>query len=173
MAAPLLTAAQYAALAQSIQLPTQAFVDGAFRPALSGKTFETTNPATGQTLAQIAACGPEDVDVAVAAAKAAYEDGRWSRLSPGERKHILLRFADLLEQNAHELAVMETLDSGKPIRECQNTDVPEAIHTIRWHAELIDKIYDHTAPVGTNALAWWCASRLAWWGWCYRGTFRS
>ena len=153
MAAPLLTAAQYAALAQSIKLPTQAFVDGTFRPALSGKTFETTNPATGQTLAQIAACGPEDVDVAVAAAKAAYEDGRWSRLSPGERKHILLRFADLLEQNAHELAVMETLDSGKPIRECQNTDVPEAIHTIRWHAELIDKIYDHTAPVGTNALA--------------------
>lgn len=153
MAAPLLTAAQYAALAQSIKLPTQAFVDGTFRPALSGKTFETTNPATGQTLAQIAACGPEDVDVAVAAAKAAYEDGRWSRLSPGERKHTLLRFADLLEQNAHELAVMETLDSGKPIRECQNTDVPEAIHTIRWHAELIDKIYDHTAPVGTNALA--------------------
>ncbi len=153
MAAELLTAAQYAALAQSIQLPTQAFVDGAFRPALSGKTFETTNPATGQSLAQIAACGPEDVDVAVAAAKAAYEDGRWSRLSPGERKHILLRFADLLEQNAHELAVMETLDSGKPIRECQNTDVPEAIHTIRWHAELIDKLYDHTAPVGSNALA--------------------
>lgn len=153
MAAELLTAAQYAALAESIQLPTQAFVDGTFRPALSGQTFETTNPATGQVLAQIAACGPEDVDVAVAAAKAAYEDGRWSRLSPNERKHILLRFADLLERNAHELAVMETLDSGKPIRECQNTDVPEAIHTIRWHAELIDKIYDHTAPVGANALA--------------------
>lgn len=153
MAAELLTAARYAALAQSIQLPTQTFVDGAFRPALSGKTFETTNPATGQVLAQIAACGPEDVDVTVAAAKAAYEDGRWSRLSPNERKHILLRFADLLEQNAHELAVMETLDSGKPIRECQNTDVPEAIHTIRWHAELIDKLYDHTAPVGSNALA--------------------
>ena len=153
MAAPLLTAAQYAALAESIPLPTQAFVDGAFRPALSGKTFETTNPATGQVLTQIAACGPEDVDMAVAAAKAAFEDGRWSRLSPNERKHILLRFAELLEQNAHELAVMETLDSGKPIRECQNTDVPEAIHTIRWHAELIDKIYDHTAPVGTNALA--------------------
>jgi gamma-glutamyl-gamma-aminobutyraldehyde dehydrogenase len=153
MAAELLTAAQYAALAESITLPTQAFVDGAFRPAQSGKTFETTNPATGQVLTQIAACGPEDVDAAVAAAKVAYEDGRWSRLSPNERKHILLRFADLLEQHAHELAVMETLDSGKPIRECQNTDVPEAIHTIRWHAELIDKIYDHTAPVGSNTLA--------------------
>lgn len=153
MAAELLSAAQYAAMADSIALPTQAFVDGGFRPALSGLTFDTTNPATGKLLASIAACGTEDVDVAVANAKAAFEDGRWSRLSPTERKHVLLRFADLLEQHAHELAVMETLDSGKPIRECQNTDIPEAIHTIRWHAELIDKIYDHTAPVGSNALA--------------------
>ncbi len=153
MSAALLTAAQYADLAGTIALPTQAFVDGGFRPALSGRTFETTNPATGKVLAHIAACGPDDVDDAVARARAAYEDGRWSGLVPAARKHALLRFADLLEQHAHELAVMESLDSGKPIRECQNTDVPEAIHTIRWHAELIDKIYDHTAPVGTGALA--------------------
>ena len=153
MAAELLSAAQYAALADSIVLPTQAFVDGGFRPALSGLTFETSNPATGKLLASIAACGTEDVDVAVANAKAAFEDGRWSWLSPTERKHVLLRFADLLERHAHELAVMESLGSGKPIRECQNTDIPEAIHTVRWHAELIDKIYDHTAPVGSNALA--------------------
>ncbi|KGF80940.1 aldehyde dehydrogenase [Massilia sp. JS1662] len=151
--AALLSALDYAALAETIVLPTQAFVDGAFRPALSGKTFETTNPATGKVLAHIAACGPEDVDVAVACAKAAFDDGRWSRQSPAARKHTLLRFADLLEAHAHELAVMESLDSGKPIRECQNTDVPEAIHTIRWHAELVDKIYDHTAPVGEGALA--------------------
>ena len=117
MAAGLLTAAQYAALAESIALPTQAFVDGAFRPALSGKTFETTNPATDQVLARICACDARDVDAAVAAAKAAFEDGRWSRLAPAERKHTLLRFAGLLEQHAHELAVMESLDSGKPIRE--------------------------------------------------------
>lgn len=153
MAAELLGAADYAALAERIALPTQAFIDGAFVPALSGNTFETSNPANGKLLARIASCGPEDVDVAVAAAKAAFADGRWSALAPNARKHILLRFADLLEQHAHELAVMETLDSGKPIRECQNTDVPEAIHTIRWHAELIDKIYDHTAPVGASALA--------------------
>ncbi|WP_322404668.1 aldehyde dehydrogenase [Massilia luteola] len=151
--AALLSALDYAALAETIVLPTQAFVDGAFRPALSGKTFETTNPATGKVLAHIAACGPEDVDAAVACAKAAFDDGRWSGQSPAARKHTLLRFADLLEAHAHELAVMESLDSGKPVRECQNTDVPEAIHTIRWHAELIDKIYDHTAPVGEGALA--------------------
>jgi gamma-glutamyl-gamma-aminobutyraldehyde dehydrogenase len=153
MSAELLTAAQYAALAETLVLPTQAFVDGAFRPALSGASFETTNPATGRPLAHIAACARADVDAAVACAKAAFEDGRWSRLAPAERKQTLLRFAGLLEQHAHELAVMESLDSGKPIRECQNTDLHEAIHTIRWHAELIDKVYDHTAPVGANALA--------------------
>jgi gamma-glutamyl-gamma-aminobutyraldehyde dehydrogenase len=93
------------------------------------------------------------VDLAVAKAKAAFEDGRWHRLSPNERKHVLLKFADLLEKNTVELAVMESLDSGKPVSECQLTDVPEMIHTIRWHAELIDKIYDNTAPVGSDTLS--------------------
>lgn len=149
----LLTVSEYTAIAGKIQLPTKAFIDGAFRPSSSGKTFETSNPATGQVLAEITACNASDVDFAVAKAKAAFDDGRWQRRSPAERKTTLLRFADLLERHALELAVMESLDSGKPIRECQLTDIPEAIHTIRWHAELIDKIYDSTAPVGSNALA--------------------
>ncbi|MDO5639980.1 MAG: aldehyde dehydrogenase [Neisseria sp.] len=149
----LLSAAEYAALAARITLPTQAFIDGAFRPAQSGQTFTSTNPATGAALADIAACNADDVDFAVARAKAAFEDGRWSRLAPSERKAVLLRLADLIEANAHELAVMESLDSGKPVRECQLTDIPETLHTLRWHAELIDKIYDHTAPVGHDALA--------------------
>lgn len=148
----LLTASEYAAIAEQIALPSQAFIDGVFVPSVSGKTFQTTNPATGQVLAEITACDARDVDFAVVKAKAAFEDGRWHRRSPAERKTTLLRFADLLEQHSHELAVMESLDSGKPIRECQNTDVPETIHTIRWHAELIDKIYDSTAPVGSEAL---------------------
>lgn len=151
--AQLLTAAEYAAIADKITLPTRAFIDGGFVRAVSGKTFHTTNPATGQVLTEIAACDARDVDIAVARAKAAFEDGRWHRQSPGQRKAVLLKFADLLEAHAHELAVMESLDSGKPIRECQNTDVPETIHTIRWHAELIDKIYDSTAPVGPAALS--------------------
>lgn len=148
----LLTASEYAAIAGKITLPSQAFIDGAFTPSVSGETFPTTNPATGEVLTEISACDARDVDIAVANARAAFDDGRWSRRSPAERKATLLRFADLLEKHAHELAVMESLDSGKPVRECQNTDVPETIHTIRWHAELIDKIYDSTAPVGTNAL---------------------
>ncbi|RFB79748.1 aldehyde dehydrogenase [Methylovirgula sp. 4M-Z18] len=148
----LLTAAEYAAIARSMSYPSNAFIDGAFRPAASGKTFKTTNPATGEVLTEVAACGPADVDYAVSKAKEAFEDGRWHLRSPGERKEVLLKFAKLLERNRHELAVLESLDSGKPVRECQTVDVPDTIHTIRWHAELIDKIYDNTAPVGSNAL---------------------
>ncbi len=88
----------------------------------------------------------------MAKAKEAFDDGRWHLRSPGERKAVLLKFAKLLERNRHELAVLESLDSGKPVRECQTVDVADTIHTIRWHAELIDKIYDSTAPVGSNAL---------------------
>ncbi|WP_321858265.1 aldehyde dehydrogenase [Paraburkholderia tropica] len=151
--ADLLSAQEYAALAARLTLPTEAFIDGAFQPSVSGATFATTNPATNEVLAHIAACNAADVDRAVASARAAYRDGRWRKLPLSQRKSILLKFADLLEANAHELATMESLDSGKPIRECQNTDVPETIHTIRWHAELIDKIYDSTAPVGSGALS--------------------
>jgi gamma-glutamyl-gamma-aminobutyraldehyde dehydrogenase len=150
--ADLLTKEQYAAIAAKLQFPTQAFINGEFRDALSGNTFITTNPATGEQLAEIAACDTRDVDVAVAAAKEAFEDGRWHKLSPGARKQVLLRFAQLLEDNAHELAVLESLDSGKPVSECQNVDVPDTIHTLRWHAELIDKVYDSTAPTGHGAV---------------------
>ncbi|MFS8054930.1 aldehyde dehydrogenase [Rhizobium sp. BR 317] len=148
-----LTATEYKALAAGLQFPTNAFIDGAFRPANSGKTFKTTNPATGEALAEIAACDGSDVDYAVAKAKQAFDDGRWRQLTPGDRKTILLKLAKLLEENRHELAVMESIDSGKPVRECQTVDVPDTIHTIRWHAELIDKLYDNTNSVGPNALA--------------------
>lgn len=147
-----LTAADYAAIAETISYPSNAFVNGAFRPAASGRTFETVNPATRKVLTEIAACGAEDVDYAVAKAMEAFEDGRWRRQSPGERKAVLLKFAKLIERNRHELAVLESLDSGKPVGECQSVDIPDTIHTIRWHAELIDKIYDNTAPVGPDTL---------------------
>lgn len=147
-----LTAAEYRAIAADIQFPTNAFIDGAFRPARSGKTFKSSNPATGETLAIVAACDSTDVDYAVLKAREAFDDGRWRLRSPSERKGVLLQLAKLIERNRHELAVMESLDSGKPIRECQTVDVPDTIHTLRWHAELVDKLYDNTAPVGSNAL---------------------
>ncbi|BAP44881.1 aldehyde dehydrogenase [Pseudomonas sp. StFLB209] len=150
--AELLSKDQYKALAAELKFPTQAFINGEFRDALSGNTFATTNPATGELLANIAAGNSDDVDLAVKAAKESFADGRWSKLAPAARKHILLDFAQLLEDHAHELAVLESLDSGKPVSECQNVDVPETIHTLRWHAELIDKIYDFSAPTGAGAV---------------------
>ena len=94
----LLTRDEYKAIAATLTLPTQAFIDGSFRPAISGKTFTTTNPATGEVLAQIAACGPEDVDFAVAKARDAFEDGRWSRLHPKERKEVLIKLSKLIKR---------------------------------------------------------------------------
>lgn len=147
------TKEEYAAIAKSLVLPREAFIDGVFRPALSGKTFPTINPATGAVLAEVAACGSADVDLAVESAKAAFEDGRWSKLHPSERKTVLLKFAQLVEDHQQELAVMESLDSGKPVGECATVDVPETVRTLRWHAEIIDKIYDTAAPAGVNTLA--------------------
>lgn len=149
----LLTHAGYAAIAKDMSFPCEAFIDGAFRPALSGGVFASVNPATGKVLVELAACGSADVDSAVKAAKTAFDDGRWSKLHPSERKATLLKLAQLLEDHQQELAVMESLDSGKPVCECATVDIPETIRTIRWHAELIDKLYDTTAPAGTNILA--------------------
>lgn len=147
----LLTAGEYKAIAQSMMFGGNAFIDGIARPAISGKTFQSVNPATGQELARIAACGQTDVDFAVQKAREAFEDGRWRHRAPADRKETLIEFAKLIHRNRHELAVLESLDSGKPVAECQTIDVHETANTIRWHAELIDKVYDNTAPVGQNA----------------------
>lgn len=149
----LLTQEEYEAIANNIVMSSNAFIDGAFRPAKSGKTFTTTNPATGVKLAEIAACGPEDVDFAVSKAREAFEDGRWSQIHPTERKHVLIKFVKLLKRNSRELAVLESLDSGKTIFDCETVDVPETIHCIEWHAELIDKIYDQVAPSSADHIA--------------------
>jgi gamma-glutamyl-gamma-aminobutyraldehyde dehydrogenase len=149
----LLTTEEYKAIAAGLTFPTQAFIDGAFRPAKSGATFDTIDPATGKVLAKVAACGAGDVDFAVEKARDAFEDGRWSRLHPGERKEVLIRLAKLMQRNARELAVMESLDSGKTIYDCETVDVPETIHVIKWHAELIDKIYDSVSPASDNHIA--------------------
>jgi gamma-glutamyl-gamma-aminobutyraldehyde dehydrogenase len=149
----LLTTDEYKAIAAGLTFPTQAFIDGSFRPAISGKTFDTLNPATGAVLAKVAACGAEDVDFAVGKARDAFEDGRWSRLHPKARKEVLIKLAKLIERNARELAVMESLDSGKTIYDCELVDVPETVNCLTWHAELIDKIYDQVAPASDNHIA--------------------
>ncbi len=148
----LLTREEYAALAGSIDFPRSAFIDGKFVPG-RGESLVTVNPATGKTITTIAGCNGADVDLAVSKAREAFDQGRWARLHPSERKDVLIRLCKLITRNRRELAVMESLDSGKPILDCETIDIPEAINTIKWHAETIDKIYDQTAPAGEDAVA--------------------
>ena len=148
----LLTRAEYQAIADDLDFPRTAFIDGKYK-AGKGAKLKTVNPATGKTICEIAACNAKDVDFAVKKAREAFEQGHWSKLHPSERKDILIRLCKLITRNRRELAVMESLDSGKPIRDCELIDIPETIHTIKWHAEAADKIYDQTAPAGDDAVA--------------------
>ncbi len=138
--------------AAKLKFRTLAFIGGQFVPAQSGKTFVTENPATGQPLAQIAECDAPDVDRAVQAARRVFENGAWSRMKPAERKRILLKFADSVEASAGELALLDCLEAGKPIADCVNIDLPDTVHCLRWHAELIDKLYDRVSPTGPENL---------------------
>ena len=149
----LLTHEEYKAIADGLTLASTAFVDGGFRKAASGGTFDSIDPATGKLLAKVAACDAADVDFAVGKAREAFDDGRWRCLHPAERKEVLIKLAKLIRRNRHELAVLESLDSGKPVRDCATIDIPETINTLIWHAEAIDKLYDQTAPVGEDAVA--------------------
>jgi gamma-glutamyl-gamma-aminobutyraldehyde dehydrogenase len=135
-----------AAAAAKLQFRTQAFIDGRSCPAAGGKTFASVNPANGKTIAEVASCDAQDVDRAVKAARRAFEGGGWSRLKPADRKKTLLAFTDLVERNADEIAILDALNAGKPIVDCVNIDLPDTVHCLRWHAELIDKLYERTAP---------------------------
>lgn len=148
----LLTHAEYRAIADDLDFPRTAFIDGKYK-AGKGAKLKTVNPATGKTICEIAACNAKDVDFAVKKAREAFDQGHWSKLHPSERKDVLIRLCKLITRNRRALAVMESLDSGKPIRDCELIDIPETIHTIKWHAEAADKIYDQTAPVGDDAVA--------------------
>jgi gamma-glutamyl-gamma-aminobutyraldehyde dehydrogenase len=140
------------AVAARSRFRTQAFIDGAFRDASSGETFPTENPATGEVIAEVAAGDAADIDAAVRAARRAFDDGRWSRLAPADRKKALLRFADLLEAKTDELATLDALEAGKPITDTREVDLPETVKTFRWYAEAIDKVFDAVAPTGPDAL---------------------
>ncbi|SVC73249.1 uncharacterized protein METZ01_LOCUS326103, partial [marine metagenome] len=149
----LLTHEEYQAIGKSLDFPTNAFINGQFQASKSGNTFETINPATGQVIAKIAACNADDVDHAVMKARESFDQGHWSKLHPSERKEALIKLSKLIKRNIQELAVMESIDSGKPIRDCATIDLPETIDCLLWHAEAVDKIYDQTAPAGEDALA--------------------
>jgi len=151
--AAIATVDDWTARAADVDVPRQAFVDGAYVDALSGATFECRSPIDGRLLAEVAACGAEDVDRAAAGARAAFEAGRWATAAPRERKRVLLRLAELIREHADELGLLETLDMGKPIREARNTDVRLAAECIQYYAEAVDKVYDEIAPTGRDAVA--------------------
>ena len=147
-----LTQADIAALAGTVERPMQAFIGGKYVDSVTGETFESVNPADRSVIASIASCGAIDVDIAVSAARAAFDTGVWSQSHPSIRKAVLKRLAELMDRDRVELAVLESLESGKPIRDCLNIDVPETARCIEWFAEGIDKIYDQSSPSGGQAL---------------------
>ncbi|ACB34004.1 Aldehyde Dehydrogenase [Leptothrix cholodnii SP-6] len=141
------------ARALALRIDGRAVIDGERRDALAGETFACHSPIDGRRLAAVARCREADVDRAVASARAAFDDGRWARKAPAERKKILQRFGEKILAAREELALLETLDMGKPIRYSLAVDVPSTARTITWYAEAIDKVYDEIAPTGRHALA--------------------
>ncbi|KIC36567.1 aldehyde dehydrogenase [Leisingera sp. ANG-M7] len=139
--------------AAALSFRSQAFIDGKFIDAASGRTFASVNPATGEVLAQVAECDEEDVNSAVAAGRRAFEDGRWSRIAPGARKAVMLKLADLIRENLEEMALLDSLDMGKLVTDAATIDAPGSAHFFQWYAEAIDKVYDEVAPTGPGDLA--------------------
>jgi len=147
------TVTDWQSLAGQLQIEGRAFINGRYVDALAGATRPTVNPANGQEIAEVALCGVEDAELAVAGARKAFESGCWSRMAPMDRKMVLVRWAELIEKHADELALLETLDVGKPISDTVNVDVPSAVRTIRWSGEAIDKVYDEIPPTPPDTLA--------------------
>jgi gamma-glutamyl-gamma-aminobutyraldehyde dehydrogenase len=145
-----LTYADWQALAKRQSFEGRAFINGEYTHARDGRTFASVNPATRAELTQIAECGAADVDTAVAAARRAFDDGRWSNLAPVERKAILLKFAELIRANANELALLESLDTGKPVADALSVDVGGAAYCVQWYAEAIDKVGGEVPPLAPN-----------------------
>jgi gamma-glutamyl-gamma-aminobutyraldehyde dehydrogenase len=141
-------------LDQSCGLPAALFIDGESVVATSGATFVNVNPATGISLGAVAAASADDVDRAVGAARRAFDDQRWRGLAAKQKKAVLHRLADLLEARADELAMLECLDTGKPISEARSVDIPLAIGTARYFAEALDKIYGEVGPSSPGRLSY-------------------
>jgi gamma-glutamyl-gamma-aminobutyraldehyde dehydrogenase len=141
------------ARATTAAIDGRAFIHGERSGARDGQSFEKRSPIDGRMLGPIVRGQAADIDAAVAAARAAFEDGRWSKRAPAQRKRVLLAWAEKIMAAKEELALLETLDMGKPIQYSLGVDVPSTARTIAWYAEAVDKIYDEIAPTGHNALA--------------------
>ncbi|MFL9991004.1 aldehyde dehydrogenase [Paraburkholderia sediminicola] len=130
----------------------RAFINGELSHAHDGATFACTSPIDGRALTQVARCGEEDVNHAVRAARRCFESGAWRSMEPRARKNVLLRWAELVRQHADEIALLETLDTGKPIADTTSVDIPSAAYCISWFAEAIDKVGGEVVPTSTHLL---------------------
>jgi aldehyde dehydrogenase (NAD+) len=126
------------------------FIGGKWQDSRSGKTFPTVNPATGETICQVAEGDKADIDLAVTAARKAFEDGPWPKMNASNRGRLLNKLADLIEENKEELAALESLDNGKPYRDALAADLPLTIKCYRYYAGWADKIHGKTIPVEGN-----------------------
>ncbi|RQP22175.1 aldehyde dehydrogenase [Piscinibacter terrae] len=141
------------ARAADLRIDGRAFIAGQRVAAKSGETFDCISPLDGRVLGPVARGRAEDIDAAVACARAAFDDGRWAHKPPAQRKKILQRFAEKILAAKEELALLETLDMGKPVQYSLNVDVAAAARTIAWYGEAIDKVYDEIAPTARSGLA--------------------
>src|SRR3954468_19888533 len=132
------------------ELQTKLLIDGKWRDSLSGKTFDTVNPATEEVIARVAEGDAADIDLAVKAARKAFDSGPWRKMDARDRGRLINRLADLIEDNIDEMAELETLDNGKPISEARNGDLPMVVDTFRYYAGWCDKIHGQTIPVRGN-----------------------
>ena len=142
---------------QSLQTATKLLIDNEWVSSISGKTFPTINPATGAEIAQVAEADAADVNIAVKAARHAFEKGPWRKMAAAERGRLLNRLADLIEKHADELAALETLDNGKPVAVAKAADLPLTIACYRYYAGWADKVQGKTIPIGGD---YFCYTRL-------------
>ena len=147
-----LTLADWQQRARDLRIEGRAFIQGEYTAAADGAQFDCISPIDGRLLAQVASCAQADAERAVTSARAAFDAGVWARLAPAKRKAVMIRFADLLEAHAEELALLETLDMGKPIGDSLAVDIPGAARALRWSGEAIDKVYDEVAPTPHDQL---------------------
>src|SRR5580692_3649643 len=131
-------------------LQTKLLIDGKWLDSASGKTFETINPATEEVITKVAEGDAADIDLAVKAARRAFDSGPWRKMDARDRGRLINRLADLIEDNIDELAELETLDNGKPLAEARGGDLPMVVDTFRYYAGWADKIQGATIPVRGN-----------------------
>ena len=129
------------------------FIHGNYVDAVSGKTFEDIAPHDDRLIAHVASGDAADIDLAVQSSKKVFDAGSWREMNPRDKKAIMLRWASLMEKNKEELALLEAVDTGKPIGDALSVDIPNATRVISWSGEAIDKTYEEIAPAPRNALA--------------------